>query len=183
MFVHVLCKLSTWSREKATEQPRTIRGRTKSLRSSPTFIFPLYFCYSFSSIFFLNSLVVSGWVSIVFIFSFSIFYFLCHPFPVSIRPSFFLSYQPPTLSHFFSFLLSLSVTYTSGSVIVLEPPQTWDGYISVLCVFSISPTVAIFFPHRLSVDHVPQPCWSSHLHHPAPKGLFRSPINHFSLAD
>lgn len=52
------------------------------------------------------------------------------------------------ISNFCLLFIFLSVTY-NYSVIVL-PPQTLDGYNSVLCVFSISPRVAIFFPHRLS---------------------------------
>lgn len=142
MFVPLLCKLFYLKQEKTTEQPLTIRGRTKSPRSSLTFIFPLYLCFILE----LFVCQQMGFHCFHFFFFFPNFYLLCHPFPVSIRPSFFLSYQPPTLCQFFSFLLSLSVTYTIGSVIVLEPPQTWDGYISVLCVFSISPTVAIFSP-------------------------------------
>lgn len=181
------CKLSSWNRKKVSEEPVTIRGRTKAqgLRQLSSFFAFLFFFLEHFPL----KLYVSTDVFLLFsLFSFSlekIVLFLVQPVSGFYR-SLVLAVVPAShfssVSLFSSFLLSLFVTYTIGSVIVLEPPQTWDGYISVLCVFSISPTVAIFSPHRLSVYRVPQPCWSSHLHHPAPRGLFRSPINHLCLA-
>lgn len=99
---------------------------------------------------------------------------------------------------FFVILVSL----TTGTEMVLEAQRCRGGYSPVVhvkaAVFPISPRVPEFFflfspplcvcPRLLlssqyRCHHVQQLCLSTPLHRPSHRGLFRAPINHFSLTD
>lgn len=115
---------SSRERQHSSRGPSEEEQKAQGLRWLSSFL--CISVFSFSS--FPLNLSVNRCFFIFFLFN---FYFCCHLFPVSLRPSF----------------LSVSIPYTIGSVICLEPPWTWDGYNST-CVFSISPRVAIFPPSQ-----------------------------------